>query len=342
MVQYDCIDKPLCRIFYIYGRFIARHPLWFLIIPLLVAGALASGFYNFHEEYDVEKLFTPEKARSKDERHIIRQLFPEDDGSYFSVIRMSSFGEFGKVIVSTKATDENVLTEDVFRVVKQLDSDIRNIAVDVSGKTYNYRDLCAGSGQKDGLLLLHEDFHIDLNTLIYPVHTINLRRNISIFLGAAIGGVSKTAGGDTEAKAWTLTYYLRSDAEHCEAVEAWQDKFLSTLAANSYSYINVARFTAHSLEDELSRNVDAVIPLFSVTFSVLITFSVLSCMSADWVRSKPWLGNLGVFSACLAVISSFGLMFHCGVPFVDIVASSPFLVLSKSSNTAQIVSQLTQ
>ena len=81
MVQYDCIEKPLSRIFYNYGRFIARHPLWFLIIPLLVAGALASGLYNFHAEYDVEQLFTPEKARSKDERHTIQQLFPEGDDS---------------------------------------------------------------------------------------------------------------------------------------------------------------------------------------------------------------------------------------------------------------------
>ena len=333
MVQYDCIEKPLSRIFYNYGRFIARHPLWFLIIPLLVAGALASGLYNFHSECDEEKLFTPEKARSKDERHTIQQLFPEDDGSYFSVISTSTLGEFGKVIVTTTATDEKVLTEDVFRDVKLLDSDIRNIVVDVSRKTYNYSDLCAGSCQKYVLFLLHEDFHIDLNTLVYPVHTINLGRNISIFLGAAIGGVSKTAGGDTEAKAWT--YYLRTNAEHSEAVEAWQDKFLSTLAANSFSYINVARFTAHSLEDELSRNVAGVIPLFSVTFSILITFSIVSCMSADWVSIKPWLGNLGVLSACLAVISSFGLVFHCGVPFIDIVSSSPFLVLGKSSNTCK-------
>jgi len=52
-------------------------------------------------------------------------------------------------------------------------------------------------------------------------------------------------------------------------------------------------------------------------------------MSADWVRSKPWLGNLGVLSAGLAVVSGFGLVLLIGVPFIDIVASSPFLVLGK-------------
>ena len=281
MIQFDCIEKPLSRGFYAYGCFIARHPLWFLFLPLLITGALASGFYNFHAEYDVDTLFTPEKARSKDIRNTVQQLFPEDDGSNFSPTRTSTMGEFSKVIVTTTTTGENILTEDVFRAVKQLDSDVRNIAVDVSGKTYNYSDLCADSSQKDVLLFLHGDKHIDLKTLSYPVHTINLGRNVPLFLGTAIGGVSKTAGGDTDAKAWQLTYYLRSDAEHSEAVEAWQDKFLSTLAANSYSHINVARFTAHSLEDELAKNAVGVIPLFSVTFAVLITFSIVSCMSAD-------------------------------------------------------------
>ena len=92
----------------------------------------------------------------------------------------------------------------------------------------------------------------------------------------------------------------------------------------------MSRFTAHSLEDELKRNADAVFPLISNLFSVLITFSIVSCMSADWVRSKPWLGNLGVLSAGLAVVSGFGLVLHAGIPFIDIVASSPFLVLGKS------------
>ena len=53
-------------------------------------------------------------------------------------------------------------------------------------------------------------------------------------------------------------------------------------------------------------------------------------MSMDWVLSKPWLGSLGVVSAGLAVVSSFGLMLHIGVPFIDITASIPFLVLGKS------------
>ena len=142
MVHFDCIERPLSRAFYVYGRFIARHPIWFLVCPLLVTAALSSGFYNFHAEYDVEKLFTLEGARSKDERSTMQRLFHEYETSdNFSPTRMLTLGEYGRLIVTPKKTDGNVLTDDVFDEVKQLDKDIRNITVNNDGETYNYSDL---------------------------------------------------------------------------------------------------------------------------------------------------------------------------------------------------------
>ncbi|XP_044897575.1 uncharacterized protein LOC101093758 isoform X3 [Felis catus] len=47
----------------------------------------------------------------------------------------------------------------------------------------------------------------------------------------------------------------------------------------------------------------------------------------DCVRNKMWAATLGVISAALAVVSGFGLMLYMGVPFVIIVANSPFLIL---------------
>ena len=339
MVQFDCIEKPLSRAFYVYGRFIARHPIWFLVCPLLVTAALGSGFYNFHAEYDVEKLFTPEGARSKDERSTMQRLFHEFETSdNFSPTRMSTLGEYGRLIVTPKKTGRNVLTEDIFNEVEQLDKDIQNITVQNDGNTYNYSNLCAGSCEiATNILLLLHNMKVPLNKLSFPVHTVEPRHgaNITFFLGSTIGGVSKTPGGDTKAEAWTLFYYLRSDENQTEqhnlTVRKWQTEFLTTLAKKSYKHITVTRFTAHSLEDELKRNADAVIPLSSILFTILTIFSIVLCMSADWVRSKPWLATVGVLSAGLALVSGFGLVLHAGIPFIDIVASSPFLILGKSS-----------
>ncbi|NWY18593.1 PTHD3 protein, partial [Aphelocoma coerulescens] len=48
----------------------------------------------------------------------------------------------------------------------------------------------------------------------------------------------------------------------------------------------------------------------------------LSC-----IRNNIWLASCGVLSSGLAVLSSFGLMLFCGVPFVVTVANAPFLIL---------------
>lgn len=49
----------------------------------------------------------------------------------------------------------------------------------------------------------------------------------------------------------------------------------------------------------------------------------------DCVRNKMWVAVSGVFCVALSVVSGFGLMLHIGVPFVIIVANSPFLILGE-------------
>ncbi|XP_013403203.1 patched domain-containing protein 3 [Lingula anatina] len=108
----------------------------------------------------------------------------------------------------------------------------------------------------------------------------------------------------------------------------WESSFLDTMKNMDFKDIIVAYYSSQTLEKELGANAKSIIPLFSVTFTVMITFSVITCIMKDWVRSKPWLGQIGVVSAGLAIVSSFGLMLHAGVPFIDIVASTPFLILA--------------
>ena len=338
MVHFGCLEEPLSKLFYVYGCFIARHPVWFIVCPLLLAAALGSGILRFKSEYDVEKLYAPEGARSKDERSILENLYPSDeDSEHFSPMKLSILGQYVRVIVTTKKKGGNVLTDDVINDVKRLDSDIRNISIDLNGVTYTYEQLCAGSCRLDPLLSLHSaPLQVDLTKLSYPVHWTVVPvqtqfgpvfRNVSFYLGNTIGGVTTTTGGDTEAEAWSMWYFVKSGEDHIEASLAWQWKFLSTVAEKDYKHITVMRYSARSLKDELQRNARDVIPLIAILVVLLATFSVVSCMSTDCVRSKPLLGVLGVFSAIIAEISSFGLVLLFGIPFVDIVASNPFLIL---------------
>ncbi|KAM4606284.1 patched domain-containing protein 3-like isoform 2-T2 [Polymixia lowei] len=50
-------------------------------------------------------------------------------------------------------------------------------------------------------------------------------------------------------------------------------------------------------------------------------------MRLDCVRNKVWVAAFGVLSAGMAVLSSFGLLLYCGMPFSMTVATAPFLIL---------------
>ena len=59
----------------------------------------------------------------------------------------------------------------------------------------------------------------------------------------------------------------------------------------------------------------------------MIIFCVITCMMADWVKSKPPLGLVGVTSAVMGTVTAFGFCMYVGVPFIGINLAAPFLML---------------
>lgn len=96
-----------------------------------------------------------------------------------------------------------------------------------------------------------------------------------------------------------------------------------------WKHISVTRFAVRTLATELERNTFSVLPYFSVTVALMIVFTVITCMMFDWVKSKPWLGLVGVLSSNLGSLAAFGLVCYCGVQFIGINMAAPFLMLGK-------------
>jgi len=97
--------------------------------------------------------------------------------------------------------------------------------------------------------------------------------------------------------------------------------------AHIFKHISVARFASRTLDVELERNTQSIVPFFSSTFLIMIIFSVVTCMMSDWVRSKPYLGLLGNISAIMATAAAFGLAIYCGFEFIGINLAAPFLMV---------------
>ncbi|XP_013410296.1 patched domain-containing protein 3-like [Lingula anatina] len=353
--EWTCIDKPLSILFARLGRFVARHPLLLFFGPLLVTGILGTGFYRFQQILDVEYLFTPEHGRAKAERDTARRLFPRTED--FDPVRNTEAGLYVRFIITPKGKT-NILDRGILEEILEVHNQVFNFTVYGNDEQeYKFQDLCAkwkGKCVETNPLLYaigYNSSNIDRTRLSYPFHQITATHHVTlpngstiyhterrpIFLGNSLGGIRLDAGGSIiSSTAAQLVYYLNEDLNP-KLGKTWEKQLTLGISLWNLSRIDITYFTSHTLETELEHNREQILPLFRITIVLLIAFSMLSSMTQDWVRSKPWLGLLGVMCAGLAVLSTFGLFMYIGVPFNDIVASMPFLVLGTGVDNMYIM-----
>ncbi|XP_072710617.1 patched domain-containing protein 3 [Ciconia boyciana] len=317
----DCVERPLRRLFEGLGSGVAACPWPFVLVPLLLSGGLGAGFLFLPQRQanDIEGQFTPTSGPAKAERDFVRQHFPTNDSERFSAQRLPTEGAYA-ALIAVAAGEGSVLASPARRDVLQLDRTVRD---------RGYERLCARTGSAcaspNPLLPLLGVAAAALENLTFPVSG-------GIFLGAALGGVLTDAGGRVvSARALKLVYYLQEHGPAAAESQRWLESFLQEIPAElvklNFTSIQVTYFTSLSRQQEFEGNTKTVIPLFSITYFLTITFSIVSCLRLSCVRNNVWLACCGVASAGLAVLSSFGLMLFCGVPFVVTVANAPFLIL---------------
>lgn len=82
------------------------------------------------------------------------------------------------------------------------------------------------------------------------------------------------------------------------------------------------------LSTSSKKRVFFLIKLF-IFFANSFTYSVVTCMMGDTVRSKPWLGLLGNVSAVMATAAAFGLAIYLRIEFIGINLAAPFLMIGE-------------
>uniref|UniRef100_A0A8C5QHC8 Patched domain-containing protein 3 n=1 Tax=Leptobrachium leishanense TaxID=445787 RepID=A0A8C5QHC8_9ANUR len=334
----DCLERPLSRGFRKLGNVIGRHPIWFLLIPFFVSAGLGSGFYFLPQRKadNIEDQFTPIGGPAKAERDFIKNHFPVNDTGHFSPQRLYTEGSFVSLIAVT--VSDNILNANAFRELLMLDKIVKklNITDPKNNKTLFFHKLCAevaGSPPQclspNPLLQAVHSNHDQIESInvTYPLF------NNTIFLGMYLGGVTLGSYSMVQkARAIRLVYYLREDGEQDkESSLLWINHYINTIPneinALTLKYTEVSYFSSLSRQNEFVDATSSVIPLYSITYFLTITFSIMSCTRLDSVRNKVWVASFGIISSGLAVLSSFGLLLFCGVPFVVTVANAPFLVL---------------
>ena len=81
-MHFNCIERRLAVYFYKYGIFVAKHPLPFILFPIILTVSMALCMVKIDPITDAIYLFTPVEAPSKIERQVIHDLWPLTNGSY--------------------------------------------------------------------------------------------------------------------------------------------------------------------------------------------------------------------------------------------------------------------
>ena len=81
-----CLSSLLGRL----GVSVARSPLAFFLVPLLISAFFATGFQRFHFLTDAVSLYIPMTCRAMEERAEIQRVFPDDDTNF---VRGASSGD---------------------------------------------------------------------------------------------------------------------------------------------------------------------------------------------------------------------------------------------------------
>ncbi|XP_035527282.1 patched domain-containing protein 3 [Morone saxatilis] len=323
----DCIERPMRICFERMGHFIGSHPWWFLIAPLILSTGLGSGFLFLSDRMsnNIEEQFTPVDGQAKMERKYIQETFPGND-SMFSRLRLSTDGSFATLIATS---DSNILTVESLQDILDLDFKVRSMVVQFDNHSFEYMDVCAevlGSCNSNDILDIIEYKANNINTvnLTFPWYDFDFR-SFSLYLSLGSVNLRKESSVVESAKAIQLYYYLREDNK--TKTDLWLESFIHLVSNVSSTSIQVSYSTSMSMQWEFQKSTASIIYLFSITYAIAITFSIISCWRLDNVRTKVWVASCGVLSTGLAVLSGFGALLLLDQPFVMTVASCPFMIL---------------
>ncbi|XP_056636520.1 patched domain-containing protein 3 [Diorhabda sublineata] len=339
MVGIRVVDKNLNRVFYKLGYLVGKHPGYFLIIPIFLTLLGMTGYQRLHNNIDPEYLFSPLNGPGKYERAVVESFFKVNYSSRFSVSRITRAGRFGRVILTSKDGEKNMLRVDVWKELRLLDGYIQNMTISYEDEYFTYQDICAK--------WLTDCFNNDILNLDYIMEDVE-KKAINLTFPLMFNPVTWDAHafpvffGGTEVSedgliisvpSVQLVYFGNADTKKLDKIGAvWEDEFLNLIEKiqdkeNVFKHIRIARFASRTLDHELEKNAKSVMPYFTSTFAIMAIFSVVTCMMCDWVRSKPYLGLLGNLSAAMATLCAFGVCMYAGVDFIGLNLAAPFLMI---------------
>ncbi|VDI43157.1 Hypothetical predicted protein [Mytilus galloprovincialis] len=308
-----------------YGKFVARNPWKAIIFVVIVDIGFGIGLINLTQDTSLEQ-YAPTDSTAMKQRELVKSMFTVNTSTNYYAQSLVNIGNFAEVIIKKK-NGGNIIDSSLWSEITALRDYVIATSISSSGTSYDFTDLCAkrfSSCVIDGNYILDSDFTTALTggTISYPQFTTS---GETFTIDNTFGETVSSGGYLTSAKAVKLKFNLANT--NSKLADAWEDAFLDRIKTYSSSSLNFEFAHSRSTDEELNANVAGDITFFSITFTLMITFSGLVMVGGNCVSNRYNIAMAGVLSTGLAIVAALGFISAVGVLFTSIVGTMPFLIL---------------
>ncbi|XP_074850366.1 patched domain-containing protein 1 isoform X2 [Carettochelys insculpta] len=331
------------------GHFIAGHPVFFASAPVLISILLGASFSRYQVEENVEYLLAPKHSLAKIERNLVNSLFPVNRSKHRLYSDLQTPGRYGRVII-TSFRKANMLDQHHTDLILKLHSAVTRIQVQRPGFNYTFAHICILNNDKtcivDDIVHVLEELKSARSSnrtnfaITYPI--THLKDGREVYNGHQLGGVTVHSKDRVKsAEAIQITYYLQAiNSLNDMVAEKWESIFCDTveLFQKSNRKVKMYPFTSSSLREDFQKTSRVSERYLTTSLVLVVTLAVLCCSMQDCVRSKPWLGLLGLLTVSLATLTAAGIINLTGGKYNSTFLGIPFIML----DTAIIIAEPNQ
>ena len=324
--------------FEVIGRMVATNPKKTILFAIFGVILCAVGLVNISFESRTSKLFVPENSLTEKALLLGKPFF------------LNSLNTRTEEIIVLPKNGSNILSEYNVKEALWLIGKTKNIS--------GYKELC-----KERQLFLQEAKNLfDKDAKCSMMNPLELLQNkvesqSAIFWRfyyalrstrrlmsngrAAVFNVQyglsnfkmNRSSRQVSADAIRVLIYMKQGESESERkpILKWEKSFIDTMqeVSKHLKYNKLSFSSERSLDDAISESSTSGIPLISMTFTIMITFSCFMLAKfINPVRGHTWLALLGVLSTGLGILAGIGFTSAMGFPFIGLIGIVPFLVLS--------------
>ncbi|KAH0518279.1 Patched domain-containing protein 4 [Microtus ochrogaster] len=317
------------------GLCVSRHPVFFLTVPAVLTITFGiSALNRFQTEGDLERLVAPSHSLAKIERSLASSLFPLDQSKSQLYSDLHTPGRYGRVILLSSLGDNILLQAEG---ILQTHRAVLEMKVNHKGYNYTFSHLCVLRNQDkkcvlDDIISVLEDLR---QAAVSNKTTARVQDGRNSFIGHQLGGVVEVPNSKDQrvksARAIQITYYLQTYGSATQDLigEKWENEFCKLMRKlqDEHQDLQLYSLASFSLWRDFHKTSILARSKVLVSLVLILTTATLSSSMKDCLRSKPFLGLLGVLTVCISIATAAGIFFITDGKYNSTLLGIPFFAM---------------